>query len=182
VERDKPTKSESVGQTLPQLPWKRGILKFLKFLSSDFKLSHNMVDILTMCHEVWWKESKHFLNPVFFVSMATAAKIYPTDSDCFGLSRSTRCGCCSYQVSSISVRSNFAVVAMETKKTGFKKCLDSFHQTSWHIVRISTILCDSFWDVEQIQNGGHVVPIKFHQFLFVPTMFHEVWWKKLKKN
>ena len=27
-----------------------------------------------------------------------------------------------------------------------------------------------------------VVPIKFHQFLFVPTMFHEVWWKKLKKN
>jgi hypothetical protein len=31
----------------------------------------------------------------FFVSMATAAK--------FGLSRSTRCGCCSYQVSSISV-------------------------------------------------------------------------------
>ena len=28
----------------------------------------------------------------------------PTDSDFFGLSRSTRCGCCSYQVSSISVR------------------------------------------------------------------------------
>jgi hypothetical protein len=26
-----------------------------------------------------------------------------TDSDFFGLSRSTRCGCCSYQVSSISV-------------------------------------------------------------------------------
>jgi hypothetical protein len=23
-----------------------------------------------------------------------------------------------------------------------------------------------------------VVPIKFRQFLFVPTMFHEVWWKK----
>jgi hypothetical protein len=26
-----------------------------------------------------------------------------TDSDFFGLSRSTRCGCCSYQVSAISV-------------------------------------------------------------------------------
>jgi hypothetical protein len=25
---------------------------------------------------------------------------------------------------------NFAAVAMETKKGGFKKCLDSFHQTS----------------------------------------------------
>ena len=31
-------------------------------------------------------------------------KVCPTDSDFFGLSRSTRCGCCSYQVSSISVR------------------------------------------------------------------------------
>jgi hypothetical protein len=30
-------------------------------------------------------------------------KVCPTDSDLFGLSRSTRCGCCSYQVSSISV-------------------------------------------------------------------------------
>jgi hypothetical protein len=31
-------------------------------------------------------------------------KVCPTDSDMFGLSRSTSCGCCSYQVSSISVR------------------------------------------------------------------------------
>jgi hypothetical protein len=30
-------------------------------------------------------------------------KVCPTDSDFFGLSRSTKCGCCSYQVSSISV-------------------------------------------------------------------------------
>ena len=30
--------------------------------------------IPTKFHEVWWKESKHFLNPPFFVSMATAAK------------------------------------------------------------------------------------------------------------
>ena len=32
-------------------------------------------------------------------------KVCPTDSDFVGLSRSTRCGCYSYQVSSISVRS-----------------------------------------------------------------------------
>ena len=30
-------------------------------------------------------------------------QICPTDSNFFGISRSTRCGCCSYQVSSISV-------------------------------------------------------------------------------
>ena len=35
--------------------------------------------------------------------MATAAKFVPPDSEYVGLSRSTRCGCCSYQVSSISV-------------------------------------------------------------------------------
>jgi hypothetical protein len=44
-----------------------------------------------------------FLNPPFFVSMATAAKFVQLIPILFGLSRSTRCGCCSYQVSSISV-------------------------------------------------------------------------------
>ena len=41
---------------------------------------------------------------------------------------------------------NFAAVAMETKKGGFKKVLDSFHQTS----------CVAAFGggVEQIQNGG----------------------------
>jgi hypothetical protein len=45
VERDKQKKSESVGQTLPELPWKqkRGDLKKLGFLSSNFmKLSRNI--------------------------------------------------------------------------------------------------------------------------------------------
>ena len=38
VERDKPKKSESVGQTFPQLPWKQkgGNKKKLGFLSSNF--------------------------------------------------------------------------------------------------------------------------------------------------
>jgi hypothetical protein len=38
VERDKPKQSESVGQTLPQLPWKqkKGDLKKKIFLSSNF--------------------------------------------------------------------------------------------------------------------------------------------------
>ena len=38
------------------------------------KLPHTTVDIPTKFHEVWWKESKFFFNPPFFVSMATAVK------------------------------------------------------------------------------------------------------------
>ena len=54
-------------------------------------------------YKVSWKESKICLNPPFFVSMATAAKFVQPIPIFVGLSRSTRCGCCSYQVSSISV-------------------------------------------------------------------------------
>ena len=41
---------------------------------NPLKLPHTTVDIPTKIHEVWWKESKFFLNPPFFVSMATVAK------------------------------------------------------------------------------------------------------------
>ena len=81
------------------------------------KLPHTMVDIPTKYHEVWWKESKLFLNPPFFVSMATAAKFVQL------------------------------------------------------ILIFLAYLVPLFVDVG---------PIKFHQFLFVLTMFHEVWWKKSK--
>jgi hypothetical protein len=43
------------------------------------------------------------LNP-FFCFHGNCGKVCPTDFDIFGLSRSTICGCCSLQVSSISVR------------------------------------------------------------------------------
>jgi hypothetical protein len=45
-----------------------------------------------------------FKSPLFFISMAIAAKFVQLIPIFFGLSRSTRSGCCSYQVSSISVR------------------------------------------------------------------------------
>jgi hypothetical protein len=52
--------------------------------------------------------------------MATAAKfVLLIPMFCFSLAYSTRCGW-----------TNFATVAMETKKGGFKLFLDSFHQTS----------------------------------------------------
>ena len=59
------------GHFVPWLPWQRP--PFWIF-STPQKLPHTTVDIPTKLHEVWWKESKHFLNPLFFVSMATAAK------------------------------------------------------------------------------------------------------------
>jgi hypothetical protein len=67
------------------------------------KLPHTTVDIPTKFQEVWWKESKICLNPPFFCYHGNCGKVCPTDSDLFVLSRSTRWGCCSYQVSSISV-------------------------------------------------------------------------------
>ena len=89
------------------------------FFSTPQKLPHTTVDIPAKFHEVWWKESKLFLNPPFFVFMATATKF----------------------VQQIPIFLAYLVPL----------------------------------DVD-------VVPIKFHQFLFVPTMFHEVWWTKSKKK
>jgi hypothetical protein len=66
-------------------------------------LPHTTVDIPKRFHEVWRKESKKKFIPPFFVSMATAAKFVQPIPIFFGLSRSTRSGCCFFQVSSISV-------------------------------------------------------------------------------
>ena len=59
------------GHFVPWLPWQ---WPPFWICSSPQKLPHTTVDIPTKFHEVWWKESKLFLNPPFFVSMATAAK------------------------------------------------------------------------------------------------------------
>jgi hypothetical protein len=89
------------GHFVPWLPWQRP--PFWIFFNTQ-KLPHTTVDIPTKFHEVWWKESNFVLNNHFFVSMATAAKFIEPIPIFFCLSRSTRCGCCSYQVSSISVQ------------------------------------------------------------------------------
>ena len=49
---------------------------------------------------------------------------------------------------------NFSAVAMETKKGGCKIILDSFHQTSWNLVEISTVVCGSFYGLTKNQIGG----------------------------
>ena len=57
-------------------------------------------------YKVSWSLMKgiqnYFKSPLFCFH-GNCGKVCPTDSDFFGLSRSTSCGCCSYQVSSISV-------------------------------------------------------------------------------
>jgi hypothetical protein len=68
------------------------------------KLPHTTVDILTKFHEVWWKESNFFFKSPLSCFHGNCGKVCSTVSDFFSLSRFTRCGCCSYQVSSISVR------------------------------------------------------------------------------
>ena len=85
---------------VPWLPWQRPPFWIC---STPQKLPHTTVDIPTKFHEVWWKESNIYLNPPLFCFHGNCGKVCPNDSDFFGLSRSTRCGCFSYKVSSISV-------------------------------------------------------------------------------
>ena len=61
-------------------------------LSTRQKLPHTALNIPTMFHEVWWKKSIFFKSP-FFNFHDNCDKVWPADSDLFGLSRSTRCGC-----------------------------------------------------------------------------------------
>jgi hypothetical protein len=50
------------------------------------------------------KGIKKFFKSPLFCFHVNCGKVCPIDSNFFGLFRSTRCGCCSYQVSSIYIR------------------------------------------------------------------------------
>ena len=57
-------------------------------------------------YKVSWslmKGIQFFFKSTLFCFHGNCGKVCPTNSDFVGLSRFTRCGCCSYQVSSISV-------------------------------------------------------------------------------
>ena len=141
----------------PWLPWQQP--PFWIF-STPQMLSHTTVDIPTKFHEVWWKESKNWLNPLFCFH-GNCGKGCPTDSDFFGLSRSTRWGCCSYQVSSISV---WRVT-----------CYDLFCVFSifLHFGRFHG-------------NGSHFeknkhLKTQLHMAYDIPTRFHKVWSRHLRE-
>ena len=80
------------------LPWQRPPCWIF---STPQKLPHTTVDIPTKFHEVWWKESKIILNPPFLFPWQLQQSL--SNRFRFFWLISTRCGCCSYQVSSISV-------------------------------------------------------------------------------
>ena len=100
-------------------------------------------------YDVSWslmKEIKTKLKSPLFYFHGNCDKVCPIDSDFFGWSRSTRCGCRSYQVSSISVRwvtcyDNFCVfqlfcilaVSMATAAI-LKKINPSKHNFTWHMI------------------------------------------------
>ena len=82
------------GHFVPWLPWQRPPFWIFQHPKS--------------CHTLWWiflqslmKGIQIFFKSPLFCFHGNCGKVCPTDSD--DLSRSTRCGCCSYQVSSISV-------------------------------------------------------------------------------
>ena len=84
----------------PWLPWQR--LPF--WICSPAKAATHYSGY---SYKVSWSLMKgiqnYFKSPLFCFHV-NCGKVCPTDSDLFGLSQSTWCGCCCYQVSSISVR------------------------------------------------------------------------------
>ena len=54
---------------------------------------------------------------------------------------------------------------METKKGGFQFFLDSFHQTSWSFIGISTVVCGSFWDIEKFKMAAATMVTKVQKML-----------------
>ena len=69
----------------PWLPWQRP--PFWNFSTPPPPQNLPHVDIPTKFHEVWWKESKHFLIPLFCFH-GNCGEVCPTDSDFFALFRS----------------------------------------------------------------------------------------------
>ena len=70
----------------------------------------NLFNPPNSCHTLQWiflqsfmKGIQNYFKSPLFCFHGNCSKVCPTDSDFFGLSCSTSCGCCSYQVSSISV-------------------------------------------------------------------------------
>ena len=84
----------------PWLPWQR--LPFLNLFNPSKAATHYGGYSYKVSWGLMKGIKKKFKHP-FFVSMATAAKFVQPNPIFVGLSRSARCGCCSYQVSSISV-------------------------------------------------------------------------------
>ena len=126
---------------------------------------------LNNCHTLRWIFLQSFMKfdernqtknwiPLFCFH-GNCGKVCSTDSDFFGLSRSTRCGCYSYQVSSISV---WRVT-----------CYDHFcvFQFFW-ILAVSMATA-------AILKKNQPLKAQLHMAYDIPTRFHKVWSRHLRE-
>ena len=141
----------------PWLPWQPPLFWIC---STHQKVSHTTVDIHAKFHEVWWKESKNKWIPLFCFH-GNCGNVCPIDLDCFGLSRSTGCGCCSYQVSSISVQRI--------------TCYDHFC-----VFQFFTILAVSMAKAA-ILKKNQPLKAQLHMAYDIPPRFHKVWLRHLRE-
>jgi hypothetical protein len=137
-------------------------------------LPHTTVDIPTKLHEVWWKESKIILNHPFFCFHGNSGKVCPTDSDCFDLSRSTNCWCCSLLLCNGN-SSSYYYSSTHFCPLDFSEMLWSNFMKPWRNIICHVKLC----------NGRHFECVQLlqqlpHTTVDIPTKFHEVWWKESK--
>ena len=163
-------------------------------------------------YDVSWslmKEINFFLNPPFFYFHGNYGKVCPTDSDFFGLSRSTICGCDRKHYCkifwSLELNLTFFVPWLPWQQPPFRICSTpkSCHTLRWIFLQSfmkfdernqnflnppffcfhgnCSNVCPTdsdFFLAYLVPLDVDVVSIKFHEVMFVPTMFHEVWWKK----
>ena len=83
------------------------------------KSFHTLRWIFLRCFMKFDERNKKKIKSPLFYFHGNCGKVCATDSDFFGLSHSTGCGCCSYRVSSISVHSydvswNLIFISMTT--------------------------------------------------------------------
>ena len=112
-------------------------------------------------YKVSWslmKRIQNYFKSPLFCFHGNCGKVCPTDSDFVGLSRSTRCGCCSYQVSSISIQ-------RVTRYDHF--CVFQFFSIfPWQR--------QPFWTNQPL-------PAQLHMAYDIPTRFHKVWSRHLRE-
>ena len=142
----------------PWLPWQR--LPFWIFSTPPIAATHYGGYSHKVLCSLMKGIQKKFKSPLFCFH-DNCGKVCPSDSDFFGLSRSNRCGCCSYQVSSISV---WRV-----------SCYDHF---------CVFFIFLAFWPFPwQRQPFWKNQPLtaQLHMAYDIPTRFHKVWSRHLRE-
>jgi hypothetical protein len=142
----------------PWLPWQRP--PFWNVFNPPKAVTHYS----GYSYKVSWslmKGIQFFFKFPLFCFHGNCSKACPTDSNLFGLSRSTRCGCCSYHASSISIRR--------------VTCYHNF------CVFFNFLVFWPFpWQRQPFWKNQHLKE-KLHMAYDIPTRFHKVWSRHLRE-